>query len=435
MAFEFINISTGLPLDGYSATDGYIIPLLGTGTSTFGSAASINFSTIINLTNYRLKINGTTTNNGLYDIVSYNSLDGTIVIRTTFVTEENIRYEVLDSTTTSCFIVINKNVVPNGNGLRVTIVNSKDAAFYDPGWINALEALEVVECDIVVPLPLQTISVIFQNALAHCKSMSSTKMRKERVLLTGAINGLTPQNVIGTQLAAVENIGILEGIQGETVSDILSGNIEDLANYSVSNAYGNTFRCVYFYPDQIVVQAGSNSVIIDGFYIAAAAAGYFVADQVLQNPLTNKTLTGFSILSNKTFSTTILEQLASAGVTTLQPVSGGGNVVWGITTSQSGFIEEQEISIVFIRDRIAKLLRSGFAGFVGTAGGPDTRTLMYTRASLLLNSLLSSGLITGSANLVVQQDSVDPRQWDISVQVQPPYPVNWVYIKIAVGTF
>jgi len=209
--------------------------------------------------------------------------------------------------------------------------------------------------------------------------------------------------------------------------------VEDLANYSVPDAFGNTFRCVYFYPDQIVVQAGTENVLIDGFYLAAAAAGYLSADVKIENPLTNKVLSGFTILRNKQFSTTTLESLASAGVCTLQPVAGGGRVIWGITTSQSGFPEEQEISIVFIRDRVAKILRSGFQGFIGQAESPDTGAILNTRAVVLLNSLISQGLITNFKDLSVVRDDVDPRQWDITVRVQPVYPVNYIYIKVSLG--
>jgi len=352
-----------------------------------------------------------------------------------FVSEHNLRFEVLDTSAsgTTTYLVLNHNVVPNGNQLRVTIVDSRDASFYDAGWELALASLETVECDIVVPLPNQTISVIFQNTLSHCIAMSNILNRKERVMFIGAINGLTPANLTGAQPAAVENIGILEGIQGATVTDVLAGNVEDLANYSVPNSYGFTYRCVYFYPDQIVVQAGSNNVLIDGFYIAAAAAGYANADLALQNPFTNKVFSGFTILRNKTFSNLIQEQLAAAGVCVLQPVAGGGKVVWGITTSQSGFPEEQEISIVFIRDRVAKVLRAGFAGFIGSPQSANTQATLNTEAVILLNSLVSQGLIAGFAGLSVTKDTVDPRQWNISVSVQPVYPLNWIYIKVSVG--
>jgi hypothetical protein len=173
--------------------------------------------------------------------------------------------------------------------------------------------------------------------------------------------------------------------------------------------------------------------LIDGFYIAAAAAGYLAADLRVQNPLTNKTLTGFTILRDKQFSTLTLESLASAGVCVLQPVAGGGKVVWGLTTTQSGVPEEREISIVFIRDRVAKFLRAGFASFIGQAETRDTPAILNTRAVILLNSLVSQGLITAYKDLVVVRDATDATQWNISVRVQPAYPINFIYIKVSVG--
>lgn len=435
IAFEVIDPATNLPVPNGSGTDGNLVALIATATANLTSNAitGVDFSTISAITSKRLKINGTAANNGLYDIIGFSSLTNTLTIEKVIVNESNLRYEVLDTSDVSNYIVINHNVVPNGYALRVTIVDSRDASFFDAGWINALAALEVVECDILVPLPKQTISVIFQNALSHCLSMSNIRNKKERVLFIGAISGLTPDNLTGAKPAAVENIGILEGIQGETITDVLSGNVEDLANYSVPDAFGQTFRAVYFYPDQIVVQAGADNVLIDGFYLAAAAAGYESADIRIENPITNKVFSGFTILRNKMFSQTTLEQLAAAGVTTLQPVAGGGRVVWGITTSQSGFPEEQEVSIVFIRDRVAKTLRAGFQGFIGTPESVDTGAILNTRAVVLLNSLVSQGLITNYKDLSVQRDDVDPRQWDITVRVQPTYPVNFIYIKVSLG--
>lgn len=441
VAFELVDILTGLPVPGSAGTDGVLAANLNQATATLTSG-TVDFGAFPNFpAQYQLQINGSTAvnpatghnNNGAYDITGGSGYS--INLTMNFVSEHNLRFEVLDTSAsgTTTYLVLNHNVVPNGNQLRVTIVDSRDASFYDAGWELALASLETVECDIVVPLPNQTISVIFQNTLSHCIAMSNILNRKERVMFIGAINGLTPANLTGAQPAAVENIGILEGIQGATVTDVLAGNVEDLANYSVPNSYGFTYRCVYFYPDQIVVQAGSNNVLIDGFYIAAAAAGYANADLALQNPFTNKVFSGFTILRNKTFSNLIQEQLAAAGVCVLQPVAGGGKVVWGITTSQSGFPEEQEISIVFIRDRVAKVLRAGFAGFIGSPQSANTQATLNTEAVILLNSLVSQGLIAGFAGLSVTKDTVDPRQWNISVSVQPVYPLNWIYIKVSVG--
>lgn len=431
VTFELREQITGTVLA--SDTDGTLTSIPSTATATFNSTG-VDFSTFTDLLGKKIYISGSDDNNGLYDITAYDSFTNTLTIRKTLVSESNLRYQLIDQTETSSYVVVNRNVVPNGNALRVTVIDTDDAAFYDSGWITALASLEKVECDIVVPLPLQMPSVIFQNALTHCKVMSNIRNKKERVLFTGAIAGLTPDNLTGVEDAAVEDIGILEGIQGDSVTEVLNGNIEDLANYSVSNAFGNTYRCVYFAPDQIVVSLNGSNTLIDGFYLGAAAAGFTVADLRLENPLTNKTLSGFSILRDKVYTITQLEQLAQSGVTTLQPVSGGGNVIYGRTTTQSGFPEEEEISIIFIRDRLAKILRAGFKSFIGTPETRDTLTLMTTRAVQILNSFASQNLITDYTDLSVSKDSVDPRQYNVSVRVQPTYPVNYVLIRVSVGT-
>lgn len=374
------------------------------------------------------------TNNGTFAIASVSGGVATIINPAGFSDEEDIEFKVLDSSSSSARILWTEDLALSlGESLRCTLVDTKDADFFDPGWISAYDAAERIEVDMVVPLPSQTISVIFQNGKSHVETMSGIKNKRERVLMIGAIQGLTPENVIGTEPAAVENIGILEGIQGDEISEILAGDIEDLADYGVQNAYGDSFRVSYFYPDQIVVQAGADSVLADGFFIAAAAAGYFSGKDLIQEPLTNKTLGGFTILRDKLFSPIIEENITAAGIALLRPVSGGGLVIFGKTTTDSLLPEEEEMSIVFIRDRIAKDMRTAFSPFIGKAETETFQQTLYARATAMMQSFLSRRLITNFTDLTVVRDSVEPRQWNISVKVQPTYPVNWIYIKLGIG--
>ena len=434
ITFTMFDPATGIEVPGVTGTNGVLTAGVGTGNGTFASTiggSGYDFALVTNLTSKQLRITGTTLNNGYYDITGYNSGTNTLNISKTFVVESGLRFEVQDSSDTSSFVVVNKNIVPNGYGLRVTVIDEKDADFYDAGWVNALEALEAIECDIVVPLPKQTISVIFQNTVAHCRTMSTIRNKKERIAMIGAIKGLTPDNLTGVTPAAVEDIGLLEGIQGDNITEVLANNVEDLTNYSVADGFGNTFRCMYFYPDEIVVNNGSN-VLIDGFYQAAAGAGFFASQPRVAIPLTNKTLTGFTIQRSKLLPQRTREALSTAGVTVLQPVQGGGLVQWGLTTSQSGFVEEREASIVFIRDAIAKRFRNSFNGFIGQPEDDTLQGTLTARAVVVLNSFLRE-LITTYKDLVVVQDSTDPTQWNISVRVKPVYPVNFIYIRVSIG--
>jgi hypothetical protein len=415
-------------------TDGYLVA---TPTQFTLSSNSVSFGIDdLSVTREVRIFNATNpTNNGTFTIS--NVVNGQIIVLgSTFVTEANVDFQIIDTSEESARILFTDDIavqIPAGSRVRATLVDEKDSDFYDAGWINAYESLEKIDVDIVVPLPSQTISAIFQNGASHVRFMSSPKNAKERVLFIGAINGLTPENVIGTRDAAVENIGILEGIQGDSVTEILNGNIEDLANYGVQNSYGSTYRVVYFYPDQIVVTIGSDNTIVDGFFAAAAAAGYLSGVPNVALPLTRKSLTGFSILRNKLYRTVTLENLTASGITVLQPITGGGKVVRGQTTTNSGYVEEREISIVFIRDRIAKDLRIAFDGFIGQVESPTFQAAITARAKKTLTGFVNRGLITTFKDLSVSRDTVDPTQWNISVKVQPVYPVNFIYIKVSVG--
>jgi hypothetical protein len=433
VTFELIDPTTNTVVSGSNGTDGTVTNT-SNGFASFTSAGQVDFNTFSNITSLQLKISGQPidTDNGAYAITA--NLSGTLTIERVFITESDVHYEVIDPNNTSDYIVVNKNIVPAGYGLRVTIVDQRDASFYDAGWENALASLETIDIDIVVPLPLETISVIFQNTVLHCETMSNIVNKLERVAFIGAIMGLTPSNLLGQTLAAVESLGVLEGIHGNTVAEVLDGDTEDLANYSVSNAYGDTYRAVYFFPDTTIVQAGTSNAAVSGYFtLAPAAAGYLSGNFNIAMPLTNKVLSGFTILQNEKQSPLTLAQLAQAGITVLQPVTGGGNVVWGITTSQSGFIEDQEISIVFIRDRLAKSLRAGFAPFVGLPQTPNVIADLNGRAVALLNGFVSQQWITAWTGLTITQDPVDPTQIDLVVTVSPTSPINFIFITVNVS--
>lgn len=398
------------------------------------NAVDFNLSDLVPTRSIRIFNALNAVNNGIFTIVSINNGLLTISNPGGFVDESNLEFEVLDSTAQSSRVLFTDDLALSlGAILRATIVDEKDAAFFDAGWINAYEAAEKIDIDMVVPLPTQTISAIFANGKVHVETMSNIRNRHERILLIGAIRGLTPSNVLGTTLAAVEDIGILEGIQGDDVSEILSGDTEDLGNYDVQDSFGDSFRVVYFYPDEIIVQVGADKLAVSGYLMAAAAAGYLSANPNINEPLTNKGLAGFTILSTKLYPPLVVDNISSAGITLVQPIQGGGRVVWGKTTTTSGAAEEEEISIIFIRDRIAKDLRVAFAEFIGRAETPTFQQTLFARATAVMQSFLSRRLITDFKDLTVVRDEVEPRQWNIAVSVQPVYPVNWIYVKVNVG--
>jgi len=328
--------------------------------------------------------------------------------------------------------LVSSGVLKEGDGIRVSYVDENDADYFDTNWFNALEALEAAEAQIVVPLPNQAISSIFRATVNHCENMSSIANRKERVAFIGAQIGVTPDALTGRKEIAIEDIGILEGIQGDDPEEVLDGDVEDLVNFKLSDNYTSN-RCVYFYPDSIVRNVAGTNVPLHGFYMGAAAAGYLSAKQNVAIPLTNKSLSGFSLTRDKVFRQVTLNELGGVGATVLQPVTGGGVVLAGRTTSQSGYVEDEEISIIFIRDAVKKILRGSLKGYIGGVQSSDTNSLISVRVSSIMSAMVSQGLVTSYKNVRVEQDKVDPRQINVYLQFSPAYPINYVFIDIEVG--
>jgi hypothetical protein len=328
-------------------------------------------------------------------------------------------------------LVASKTLIP-GDGLRISYIDEKDAEFFDTNWFEAFEKLEAAECQIIVPLPTQNISGIFRASVSHCETMSTIANQKERMTLIGAQRGLTTAALLGQTEVAIEDIGVLEGIQGDDAAEILDSNTEDLANYKLSDNF-NSNRAVYFYPDQIIRNVSGVNNYVNGFYMAAAAGGYLSATQNVAVPLTFKELTGFSIGRDRIFRKQILDQLGGEGATVVQPITGGGKVLAGRTTSQSGYVEDEEISIVFIRDRVKKVLRDSMRSFIGTVEDANTQGLMTAKTKTIMSALVSQGLITDFRSIRVERDKVDPRQWNIYLQFTPAYPINYIFIDLEIG--
>jgi hypothetical protein len=319
-----------------------------------------------------------------------------------------------------------------GDGIRISYIDEKDADFFDANWFEAFEKLETADCQMVVPLPTQNRFGIFRAAVLHVENMSTIANQKERVAFIGAQQGVTPEALLGLEEVAVEDIGVLEGIQGDDPEEVLGGNTEDLVNLKLDENFTSN-RAVYFFPDQIVRNVQGTNTFIDGFYMAAAATGYLASQQNVAVPLTLKQLGGFTILRDKVYSPKRLNQLGAVGACVVQPIVGGGEVLAGRTTSQSGFIEDEELSIIFIRDAVSQTLRDGLRGFLGTVENADTQAIIGTRVNTLMASLVSRGLVRFYRNIRVERDKVDPRQWNVFLQFQPIFPINYIFLDIEVG--
>jgi hypothetical protein len=345
-----------------------------------------------------------------------------------------LRWQLVDPSSKSSYFCLSQDVVnlnlTEGRGLRISYVDSDDATFFDTNWLEGLRAAERANAQFIVPLPTQAVSSIFGTAKAHVIAQSNILNAQERILICGAINGLLPENLTGAEDAAVEDLAGLEGIQGDDPEEVLSGLVDDLANYSVYDAFGDTQRVVYIAPDQIVVRVGAEPATLSGYFAAPALAGYLSSKTVIAEPATNKTLVGFTIPRSRSYRPTVVNSLVGGGVCLLEPVAGGGRIVHGITTSSSGAAEDEEISIVEIRDQVVRTLRNGLRGFIGRINSPTLLQELSGAVDKIMRGLVAQGMLTGYADVVVSINPTDARQVDVGVRAFPAGPLNYVFADV-----
>lgn len=250
---------------------------------------------------------------------------------------------------------------------------------------------------------LDLVATVQTVALSHVELMSSTRQRKERMLFTGAYEGHGFNEVLDPQTG-------------------------------VANTFGRSFRVVYHFPQTIRTVIAGETAFIDGQFLAACSAGLLAGTTYIPEPLTRKNLVGFDLDNDQKFTVDQLNLLGDDGLTVVEPLASGGRVVYGITTVQSGNAVEEEPSVVRIRDFVAQTTREVLENrFVGTVIDDRTVPSVKTATNAILESLVAQRIITQFANLEARIDSVEPRQVNVSFDVAPVFPLNWIKIEFSIG--
>lgn len=250
---------------------------------------------------------------------------------------------------------------------------------------------------------IDLVATVQQVAKVHVELMSDTPNRRERMALTGGYDGYT----------------ITEALDEET---------------GVDNNFGDTFRMMFFMPERIRRVVSGETALLDGQYIGACAGGRLAGIEYLAEPLTRKTLIGFDIEQSKRYTDTEERLLGEEGVSVVAGLNSGGRVVNGFTTVNTGNAVEEEPSVVRIRDYVAFVTRTILENrFVGTVILADTTREAETVTIQILKSLQSQLLITAYANVRAVVDSIEPRQINVSFDIQPVFPLNWIRIDFTIG--
>ena len=281
------------------------------------------------------------------------------------------------------------------NGARRVLAVQAFDPISDPQWSKAYTALSKEEAYFVVPIPPSQYASVVSKGLSHVEDQSSTKNRHERVLVVGETSDITENDL---------------------------------------SIFRNSFRATYIQPGELLQTViKGETAYLDGRYIAAIYAGKFSSMSYIAEPMTGKTLIGFDISWQPRITNIELDQKVSKGITFVKTLASGGQVYRGITTISSGLAVEEEPSIVRIRDFLAINIRKALEDrYVGQPIVDGILQSIEDTVTSFLSSQKDSRIISKFTNVRAVIDSVEPRQVNVSFDVQPVYPLNSIVITVRV---
>lgn len=302
--------------------------------------------------------------------------------------------------------------VPNLPGTVGPNGSTNVAIILDPTYLGATHSVDntLQEGDKITASYLPDPSVINLVAtaqlatLVHCQNMSETKNRLERTCLLGSY----------------------EFVDLDFILDPVTGTEAN---------FGSTKRAMFFWPGGPSVRrvVSGEAQTLDGQYIAAAASG-FAASHFITTSMTKKTLSGFTIDPSQKLSVDETNLAGGAGVAIVKPLAAGGEVVIGQTTANSGRAVEEEYSVVRITDYTAKSVRTALENaYTGSLITLNTSRDIQATTTSILASLQSQGIITKFANVKAVVDPNEPRQVNVTFDITPIFPLNWIFIRFSVG--
>lgn len=180
LSFDVLEPNTDIQL--FTVTDGYLVD---NGSTAILGSSSVNFATLPDLTNKKIKIyNAGNINNGLFDIISYNVSNNTMVI-TNFLNSINVNQ-------ISIVRVLDGQEIWNGSG-TIDVANNR---LLLPSGINALENDKVYVSIFNYSNLKQTLTKIGSSTIDQATNTGtltisgSTITKSENIVFTATNTGL-----------------------------------------------------------------------------------------------------------------------------------------------------------------------------------------------------------------------------------------------------
>ena len=360
--------------------------------------------------------------------------------------------------------VISNEIPSEGNTYYVSYKYRKTESDYEPKYFTDYDDIVATYGNYDVSASsaiLNSLSlgaeIAFNNGVSsivcvQSKNNSDYEMQAAIDKLTSAIAGannvntvvpLTTSSVVGSYLKnhvdlmssyeyGKERMGYLAGYINQPINKIATKNDRSLGLSATAEGYSDE-RIVYVVPGAIKksirdLRTGKyNERVLPGCYAAVAVAAVGLSNDPAE-PLTNKTIAGFTELVDF-YNESEKNALAASGCCVLEHSGSTIKIRHGITTS-TGEVNSQEITLIQIKDYVIDSCRTTTAGlYIGRKlTASIISDVQYTMESML-NNFVSQGVIIGYSSLNVKRNSEEPRQIDVSFEIEAVYPLNWISIE------
>ena len=358
-------------------------------SAAIGSMVSKDYGTYVNDIQYKVE-NGTTSGKKV-TVKFYDSLTN----RTTYETADNVATindvatyfnttlpsQLITITVTSSAGILGNvgytNLTGGSNGTSTTVDWSTALDLYKNEFVNILHPAGSTD---------ELVHALFKT---HVETYSQQKRERTAVVGAPISAAIGDINTSGSLIARAYNLN------SERMVLVAPGTDEQSAAFTASKIIG------------------------------------LVAQNDVATPVTYKTISANSIATRYTESEK--EQLVQAGVMVVEEVPQGRRIVRGITTVQdpSAFTEDpmKEYSIVRIKDYITDNVRTILeTTYIGKKGISGVESQMQSSIASVLGKLKEAQVINGYQNIVVQKDQTDPKVFNVSYQIAPVSPINWIFV-------
>jgi hypothetical protein len=288
----------------------------------------------------------------------------------------------------------------NSTGAVLTVqVNPADGSDL-AGFQNALSKMATVD-GVSIVVPLTTDAMLYPSVKSHIVNSSAPLEKKERT----AIMGLNPAST--------------------TISSAIA-QAQSLA------AGGNGRRLMLVYPPSVNRVIGNSEVTLDGSFLCAGIAGVRINGNFdVAEPMLRKQVVGFTSAATNLLRTDKL-RLRNGGVTVVELQDNIVRITEDTTVDRST-VDNQEFPVTEIVDFVARTVRRLLDSiFIGVKILPDTSSIVSATVQVLLNNFVALNIITSSKNVKASVNTFDPRQLDVSFEIQPIRGLRFIKVTFSI---